>query len=70
MGGKVVVSVISVILVVGVVIGVVAVVCSGRNNTSNKNEQEKVSASMKAVHTLCGPATFKDACIKLSLIHI
>ena len=64
MGGKVVVSVISVILVVGVVIGVVAVVYSGRNNVSNKNEQEKVSASMKAVHTLCGPATFKDACLK------
>ncbi|CAO2826690.1 unnamed protein product [Amaranthus hypochondriacus] len=66
MGGKVVVSVISIILVVGVVIGVVAAVHKGKGDNHNNggNNDENLSSSMKTVNTLCGPATFKDACIK------
>ncbi|KAL2935036.1 putative pectinesterase/pectinesterase inhibitor [Bienertia sinuspersici] len=67
MGGKVVVSLISVILVVGVVIGVVAVVHrdkGGSNGNNGGKDDENLSSSMKTVNALCSPATYKDACIK------
>ncbi|KMT10056.1 hypothetical protein BVRB_5g122660 [Beta vulgaris subsp. vulgaris] len=66
MGGKVVVSVISIILVIGVVIGVVAVVHrdKGGSHKDGGKDDENLSSSMKTVNALCGPATYKDACIK------
>ncbi|XP_021769859.1 probable pectinesterase/pectinesterase inhibitor [Chenopodium quinoa] len=66
MGGKVVVSVISIILVVGVVIGLVAVVHrdKGDSHKEGGKDDENLSSSMKTVNALCGPTTYKDSCIK------
>ncbi|XP_021836210.2 pectinesterase-like [Spinacia oleracea] len=70
MGGKVLVSVISLIMVVGVVIGVAAVVHrdKGGSHDGSKDiagkDDEKLSSSMKTVNVLCGPSTYKDSCIK------
>jgi len=61
MVGKVPISAVSLILVVGVVIGVVAVV--HRSNSSD-NDQHNMSASMKAVTTICAPTSYKDACVR------
>jgi len=61
MVGKVAISAVSLILVVGVVIGVVAVV--HRSNSSD-NDQLNMSASMKAVTTICAPTSYKDACVR------
>jgi pectinesterase len=61
MVGKVAISAVSLILVVGVVIGVVAVV--HRSNSSD-NDQHNMSASMKAVTTICAPTSYKDACVR------
>jgi len=61
MVGKVAISAVSLILVVGVVIGVVAVV--HRSNASD-NDQHNMSASMKAVTTICAPTSYKDACVR------
>lgn len=61
MGGKVVISVVSVILVVGVIIGAVAVVRHGEEASKNGNN---TSSQMKSVTTFCESTTFKDACAR------
>ncbi|XP_027063762.1 pectinesterase 4 [Coffea arabica] len=60
MGGKVVVSVVSLILVVGVIIGAVAVVKHGEDSKNNN----VAGSSMKSVTTFCESTNFKDACAK------
>ncbi|KAK9285657.1 hypothetical protein L1049_024856 [Liquidambar formosana] len=59
MKGKVIVSAISIILVVGVVIGIVAGI--HRNGTSASGST--MSASMKAVSSICAPTDYKEACM-------
>ncbi|CAI9104866.1 OLC1v1003649C1 [Oldenlandia corymbosa var. corymbosa] len=61
MGGKVIISVVSLILVVGVVIGAVAVVRNGHNENSSSSSS---GTSMKSVTTFCDPTPFKDVCAK------
>ncbi|CAA3000425.1 pectinesterase-like [Olea europaea var. sylvestris] len=58
---KVAISAVSLILVVGVVIGVVAVV---HRSDSSENDKHNMSASMKAVTTICAPTSYKDACVR------
>ncbi|CAI9104865.1 OLC1v1003648C1 [Oldenlandia corymbosa var. corymbosa] len=59
MGGKVVISIVSLILVVGVVIGAVVVVRHGNSEVSGASR-----GSMKSVDKFCEPAPFKDACAR------
>ncbi|CAI9759208.1 unnamed protein product [Fraxinus pennsylvanica] len=61
MVGKVAISAVSLVLVVGVVIGMVAVV---HRSDSPDNDQHNMSASMKAVTTICAPTSYKDACVR------
>ncbi|XP_022851456.1 pectinesterase-like [Olea europaea var. sylvestris] len=61
MVGKVAISAVSLVLVVGVVIGMVAVV---HRSDSPDNDKHNMSASMKAVTTICAPTTYKDACVR------
>ncbi|CAN4113380.1 unnamed protein product [Withania somnifera] len=60
MGGKIVVSFVSLILLVGVVIGVVVVV----NKNGDGKDEESTKVQMKKVHEFCQTTEFKDQCAK------
>ncbi|KAK6941140.1 Pectinesterase, catalytic [Dillenia turbinata] len=69
MVGKVVVSLVSLILVVGAVIGVVVGVKSfgnsnGGGNGNSIDNGNDVSATQKAVQTICSAAEYKESCEK------
>lgn len=60
--GKIVVTGISLILVVGVVLGVVASI--NRHGSNDNNSADNMSASMKAVTSICAPTDYKEACVR------
>ncbi|PHU30427.1 hypothetical protein BC332_02520 [Capsicum chinense] len=60
MGGKLVISLISLILLVGVIVGIVVIV----NKDGDSKDDKSIKVQMKKVHEFCQATEFQDACAK------